>query len=150
MDRHTTAASLGWAAALGFGLGGLFDGIVLHQVLQWHHLLSHMPSLDRPALVTWDGLFHGVMYGVAAVALWGLWRQARRGGLPQGRRVLGAILVGFGAWHVADAVLAHWLLGLHRIRVEAENPLAWDLGWLGAFGVIPLVVGLGLARRGRA
>jgi len=24
----------------GPGLGGLFDGIVLHQVLQWHHMLS--------------------------------------------------------------------------------------------------------------
>jgi len=23
---------------LGIGLGGFFDGIVLHQILQWHHL----------------------------------------------------------------------------------------------------------------
>jgi uncharacterized membrane protein len=29
-----------WAAALGFALGGFFDGILLHQILQWHHLLS--------------------------------------------------------------------------------------------------------------
>jgi uncharacterized membrane protein len=25
---------------LGFALGGFFDGIILHQILQWHHLLS--------------------------------------------------------------------------------------------------------------
>jgi hypothetical protein len=25
---------------LGLGLGGFFDGIVLHQLLQWHHMLS--------------------------------------------------------------------------------------------------------------
>lgn len=25
---------------LGFALGGFFDGILLHQVLQWHHLLQ--------------------------------------------------------------------------------------------------------------
>ena len=25
----------------GLGLGGFFDGIVLHQVLQWHHMLSN-------------------------------------------------------------------------------------------------------------
>jgi uncharacterized membrane protein len=25
---------------LGVGLGGLFDGVVLHQILQWHHMLS--------------------------------------------------------------------------------------------------------------
>jgi hypothetical protein len=28
-----------WSAlALGFSIGGFFDGILLHQVLQWHHL----------------------------------------------------------------------------------------------------------------
>ena len=25
---------------LGLGLGGFFDGIVLHQILQWHHMLT--------------------------------------------------------------------------------------------------------------
>lgn len=30
---------------LGVGLGGFFDGIVLHQILQWHHTCS-------PALAT--------------------------------------------------------------------------------------------------
>ena len=25
---------------LGIGLGGFFDGIVLHQILQWHHMLT--------------------------------------------------------------------------------------------------------------
>lgn len=29
---------------LGFGLGGFFDGILLHQVLQWHHLLINVKS----------------------------------------------------------------------------------------------------------
>ena len=28
---------------LGFSLGGFFDGILLHQVLQWHHLFSLVP-----------------------------------------------------------------------------------------------------------
>jgi uncharacterized membrane protein len=25
---------------LGIGLGGFVDGIVLHQILQWHHMLT--------------------------------------------------------------------------------------------------------------
>ena len=25
---------------LGVGFGGLFDGIALHQILQWHHMLT--------------------------------------------------------------------------------------------------------------
>ena len=35
-----------WAIVLGFALGGFFDGIVLHQILQWHHLLSLVPAVD--------------------------------------------------------------------------------------------------------
>ena len=36
---------LAWAAAtIGFALGGFFDGILLHQVLQWHHLFSLVPG----------------------------------------------------------------------------------------------------------
>lgn len=29
-----------WGILLGLSLGGFFDGILLHQILQWHHLLS--------------------------------------------------------------------------------------------------------------
>jgi uncharacterized membrane protein len=25
----------------GLGLGGFFDGIVLHQILQWHHMVTN-------------------------------------------------------------------------------------------------------------
>lgn len=35
------------AFLLGVGLGGFVDGILLHQVLQWHHLLTD--TGDHPA-----------------------------------------------------------------------------------------------------
>ena len=49
---------------LGVGLGGFVDGIVLHQILQWHHLLTSEGSypattvagLEANTLA--DGLFH--------------------------------------------------------------------------------------------
>jgi uncharacterized membrane protein len=28
------------AFIMGLGLGGFIDGIVLHQILQWHHMLT--------------------------------------------------------------------------------------------------------------
>ena len=31
-------------SVLGMALGGFFDGILLHQVLQWHHFLSLVPG----------------------------------------------------------------------------------------------------------
>ena len=42
-----------WAGfALGFALGGFADGILFHQVLQWHHLIS---LVDLPVFATLEG-----------------------------------------------------------------------------------------------
>lgn len=30
---------------LGLGLGGFVDGILLHQILQWHHMISNLQPL---------------------------------------------------------------------------------------------------------
>jgi len=131
---------------LGFALGGFFDGILLHQVLQWHHLLSGLEGegwRDLRVQVLADGLFHAAMYVVAVVGLWLLWR-----GRPDGdRRIVANALIGFGVWHMVDGVLSHWLLGIHRIRMDSPNPLAWDLFWFVAFGVLFVVAGWWLRRR---
>jgi uncharacterized membrane protein len=134
---------------LGFALSGFFDGILLHQVLQWHHLLSALggayASLRVQVLA--DGLFHVLMYVLAIAGLWLLFR--RRAALTGGaaRRVFGAALVGFGTWHVLDAFVSHWWLGIHRIRMDVPNPLFWDLLWFFVFGVAVGGAGLWLLRR---
>lgn len=133
---------------LGVALGGFFDGILLHQVLQWHHLLSNVDALqDLRLQVLADGLFHALMYVVGALALWRLWRARAAMAAPDaGRRLWGTAAVGFGAWHVADAVLSHWLTGIHRIRLDSPHPLAWDLAWFVVFGLVPLAIGWRTAR----
>lgn len=72
----------------GLGLGGFFDGIVLHQVLQWHHMLSSwypIISIENLELNTlWDGIFHSATYVFVVVGLFILWRRAR-GGISAGR-----------------------------------------------------------------
>lgn len=149
MDRAHPPFPLRWALLLGFALGGFFDGILLHQILQWHHLLSLVPGVDGLAgQVLWDGLFHALMYLLGALGLWGLWRAERRGGTLPGRPLAAGLLIGFGLWHVVDSVVSHWVLGLHRIRVDADNPLAWDLSWLVVFGIIPIGLGWLLDRGG--
>lgn len=131
--------------ALGFSFGGFFDGILLHQILQWHHLLSGLEDArhDIRMLIIADGLFHLLMYLIAATGLWLLWRSRAEHGNPH---LLSNLAIGFGLWHVVDGVLSHWVLGLHRIRMDVENPLFWDLLWLGVFGFIPLAVGWWLRR----
>jgi len=50
---------------LGIGLGGFVDGIVLHQIVQWHNMISNwMPPTTLTAMhvnMVWDGLFHAVV-----------------------------------------------------------------------------------------
>lgn len=160
MSRHTLRADapaaftgrFSWAGyLLGIGLGGFFDGILLHQVLQWHHLLSALEGEafgDLRVQVLADGLFHMAMYVIAAVGLWLLWstrREFARAGAD--RWMFANILIGFGAWHIVDGVLSHWVLGIHRIRMDSPNPLLWDLIWFAVFGVAFVAAG-GFLRRG--
>ena len=141
-----------WAGYLvGFALGGFFDGILLHQVLQWHHLLS---LVDNPVLrdiraqILADGLFHVLMY---LIALWGLallWRSRQAFADASGSRMLGAcMLLGFGVWNIIDVVLFHWVLAIHRVRLDSAFPLAWDIGWLAVFGFLFVGAAWALRRR---
>ncbi|MGV3570413.1 MAG: DUF2243 domain-containing protein [Ramlibacter sp.] len=159
-DGAAGSRKLRWAGLLlGFSLGGFFDGILLHQVLQWHHLLSNVQAAalqDLRAQLLADGLFHLLMYFIAAWALYLLWRARADYSAPGADRALWArALVGFGAWHIADSVFSHWITGIHRIRVDAPNPLFWDLLWFAVFGLVPLLAGWlmqrgGAGGRGRA
>src|SRR5687768_12244545 len=62
MTPRRLAPLLVASLVLGVGLGGFIDGIVLHQLLQWHSMLSSVvPPTDLPAAkynMMWDGAFH--------------------------------------------------------------------------------------------
>ena len=139
-----------WPVLLaGVGLGGFVDGIVLHQVLQWHHLVSsYEPAGDLAGLETntfWDGVFHLATWVVVVVAV--LW-IARRGDDVRalGRRAqLGLLLAGWGAFNLTDQVVFHLLLRAHHIRM-VENYQVYDWGFA-AFGALLIAGGLRLARR---
>jgi Predicted membrane protein (DUF2243) len=57
-------------------------------------------------------------------------------------------LVGFGLWHLVDAILNHWVLQIHHVRQDSSDVLAWDIGWLFVFDVLPGLAGACIARRG--
>lgn len=139
----------------GLGLGGFFDGIVLHQVLQWHHMLSSwypITSIENLELNTlWDGIFHSATYVFVVLGLFLLWRRARGRHLRWPNRALaGSLLVGWGLFNLVEGLIDHQWLGIHHVneRVERAHWLAWDLGFL-AWGLAMLLAGLWLLRRAR-
>ncbi len=128
---------------IGVALSGFFDGILLHQILQWHHLLSLVPGAfyqDPRVQVAADGVFHALMYGLAILGGVLLWRG------PDRRRssdsaLWRSVALGFGGWNIFDIVVFHWVLGWHHVRLDTDVPIAWDGMWLVVFGVLPVAIG---------
>jgi uncharacterized membrane protein len=144
------------AFVLGLGLGGFIDGIVLHQILQWHHLLTDtgdhpgdtVSGLEANTLA--DGLFHlATWFLVAAGMLLTVRSWQRRELAPPWRVHLGMLLAGWGAFNLVEGLVDHQLLGIHHVRDDLGGPLGWDLAFLG-FGMLLVIAGMVLARRGRA
>lgn len=134
---------------LGIGLGGFADGIVLHQILQWHNMLSsRVPPVDLVSMkynMVWDGTFHAAVWLFTLVGVGLLFRAARRTDVAWSGRVLGgAMLAGWGLFNVVEGVIDHQILGVHHVHPGAGE-LAWDLGFL-AGSLVLIGVGAMLVR----
>jgi uncharacterized membrane protein len=140
----------GPALTLGAGLGGLLDGIALHQILGWHHLLSARPGFDVRANELADGLFHAAAWlAVLGGVIWlyarlrrppvaAAWPRTDSGPRPW-RFLIAPLLIGWGSFNVVEGLIDHQLLGIHHVH-PGPGQLGWDLGYL--------VVGAALAGLG--
>ena len=137
---------------MGLGLGGFLDGIVLHQVLQWHHLLTDtgdhpadtVAGLEANTLA--DGVFHLSTWLLVAAGVALMLRAWQRGELaPPWRVHVGLMLAGWGAFNVVEGLIDHQLLGIHHVRDDLGGPLSWDIGFL-VFGALLAAGGLALRR----
>ena len=136
----------------GLGFGGFIDGIVLHQIFQWHHMVSHEESMKTVAGLEVntlaDGLFHVATWflvlagSITAITAWRAGRLA-----PNWRFHFGLVIAGWGIFNVVEGLVDHQILGVHHVRDDLGGPLSWDLGFL-AFGVLLVVGGWLLHRQG--
>jgi uncharacterized membrane protein len=138
---------------LGIGLGGFVDGIVLHQILQWHHMLTStgehpmttVAGLETNTLV--DGFFHLFAWICVTAGSFLAVRAWQRGELaPPWRVHVGLLLLGWGAFNLVEGLIDHQLLGIHHVRDDLGGPLGWDLAFL-AFGAALSAAGWALARQ---
>ena len=126
---------------LGLGVGGFLDGIVLHQLMGWHHMLSGWYPHDEKVNMLGDGLFHLLCLVLVTAGIVVLARI----GPVNGRELTGWIVAGWGVFNVVEGIFDHLILGVHHVR-QGPGQLAWDLGFL-LFGAALLVAGLFVARR---
>ena len=138
---------------IGIGMGGFVDGIVLHQLLQWHHMLTDtgehpagtVAGLEANTLA--DGIFHAatwlfVITGVTLAVR--SWQQNRLAPSPSAH--LGLLLAGWGLFNLVEGITNHLVLGVHHVRDDLGGPLSWDLGFV-ALGLLQVLAGFALARR---
>jgi uncharacterized membrane protein len=146
--RRYTAGGL----LLGVGLGGFVDGIVLHQLLQWHHMLTS--TGDHPATTVagletntlWDGLFHVSTWIATLVGILLVTRAMGAGYGAPGRQLIGLLMIGWGGFNLVEGLVDHHILAIHHVRDDVGAPLGWDLAFL-ALGATLLLGGLALRRR---
>ena len=135
---------------IGMGMGGFFDGILFHQILQVHNMLSARVPTDTlvgaKVNMVWDGVFHAAVWVLTAAGIAMLWRATRRTDtLLTTRALVGAMLMGWGTFNVAEGIVDHHLLQLHHVY-QVAGQSAWDYVFL-AWGVAMLSIGWVLVRR---
>jgi uncharacterized membrane protein len=156
MEAHRIAAverrSVVPGIVLGLGLGGFLDGIVLHQIMQWHNMGSAvLPPTTMEAMkqnMTWDGLFHAATWLLTLAGVYLLHGAVQRGERLPGRRPFtGQLLLGWGSFNLVEGFIDHQLLGIHHVRDVPVHLPVWDWVFLAVGGLGFIAIGWLLARR---
>lgn len=148
-DR-TSRPAMAAALTLGIGLGGFFDGIVFHQILQIHNMLSGwLPVTDLVSAkvnMVWDGVFHAAVWIITLIGVGLLWRAGRRNDVVfETRFLIGGFLVGWGLFNLVEGVIDHHVLNVHHVY-ERMGSSVWDYLFL-AWGAAMIVIGWAMVRR---
>lgn len=139
-DRLLHAAGL----AIGIGMGGFVDGILFHQIFQFHSMLSAKIPTDTlvgaKVNMVWDGLFHTMVWIATAIGIWLLWKAlTRRDVIVSGKALVGSMLMGWGLFNVIEGVINHHILNLHHVY-ELMGLSIWDYAFL-IWGALMIVIG---------
>lgn len=133
-------------------LAGFVDGILLHEILQWHHMVTsvrpatNLSNLEANTLA--DGLFHLGTWTLTVIGGVLLWRAGGRDDVPWSPKIFGgSLLLGAGLFNFIEGIVDHQILGIHHVK-PGLNQLAWDIGFL-IFGAGLALVGWILLRSGQ-
>lgn len=139
------------ATVLGIGIGGFIDGIVFHQILQWHEMLSNkippVTYIAKSVNMFWDGIFHAFTLLVTTTGVILLWKLLKRKNIDRsGNLLAGGLLFGWGLFNLLEGIADHQVLKLHNVREVTPDKELWNLGFL-AFSIVLIIVGLLISRQ---
>jgi uncharacterized membrane protein len=148
-DRLLIAAGILIGAGL---LAGFVDGILLHEILQWHHMVTTVrPATNLSNLevnTLGDGLFHVGTWILSVIGIALLWRAGASGNVSWSPKIFGgSLLLGAGLFDLIEGLIDHHILQIHHVK-SGPNQLAWDIGFL-VFGAILAIVGWIILRSGQ-
>lgn len=146
--RKATVAGI----LIGVGMGGFIDGIVLHQIFQWHNMVSNwFPPTTMEAMrlnMVWDGIFHAFVWAVTLAGILLLWSAAyQRAPIPSFQSLAGQLVLGWGVFNLVEGVINHQILAVHYVRQVPGHTL-YNLTFLAVGGVLLMLIGWMLMKRG--
>ncbi|WP_276167369.1 DUF2243 domain-containing protein [Zobellia alginiliquefaciens] len=130
---------------MGIGIGGFIDGILLHQILQWHGIVSNKLPIDtvvgKSVNMFWDGIFHVVTLSAVFIGIASLVRLLKRKNInPSINLFWGGLSAGWGIFNLVEGLIHHHILKLHNVHEFSDNQDIWNYGFL-ASGVVLIIVG---------
>jgi uncharacterized membrane protein len=130
---------------LGIGLGGFIDGIFLHQILQWHEMLSN--EIDTTTVagksinMFWDGLFHVICLIAVCIGIYLLWKTLLKpSACHSPKLVWSGLTSGWGIFNVTEGLIDHYLFKLHNVRETLEKQDFYNLSFI-IYSVLLLFLG---------
>lgn len=130
---------------MGIGIGGFIDGILFHQVLQLHAMVSNRLATDtvvgKAVNMFWDGIFHALTLTAVIIGFALLLRLLKRKNInPSSRLAVGGAIGGWGIFNFVEGIIHHHIIKLHNVNEFALNPDIWNYSFL-ASGLIFMAIG---------
>lgn len=134
-------------------MGGFVDGILFHQILQIHNMLSNRIFPDTVANIeinmVWDGLFHAFTWMTTALGISLLWKAATYPGVIRSKKLLlGGMALGWGLFNLVEGIIDHHIIQVHHVIQRAKGvaqlfgDLAFDLS-----GIILIAIGMRMIKQ---
>lgn len=130
---------------MGMGIGGFIDGILFHQILQLHGMVSNKLSIDtfvgKAVNMFWDGIFHALTLIAVIIGFALLVRLLKRRDInPSPKLALGGAIAGWGIFNLVEGIIHHQIIKLHNVNEYSLQPEVWNYSFLTS-GIILIVLG---------